>query len=203
MELVLKNIESQSPFRINPHRRVCQDEFYDLCVANPDVRMELTAKGVIVVVPPTGGETAYRNSELTAQLANWARRDKRGRAFDSNAEYLLPDGSALSPDASWVDRERLATLTREQKRKFPPVVPDFIVELVSPSDRLATVRKKMEAWIGNGVKLGWLLDPDRRTAHIYRPSREPEKLIEPSALEGEGPVAGFVLDLTDIWNPDI
>ena len=203
MELVLKNIESQSPFRINPHRRVCHDEFYDLCVANPDVRMELTAKGEIVVVPPTGGETAYRNSELTTQLVNWARRDKRGRTFDSNAEYLLPDGSALSPDASWIDRERLASLTREQKRKFPPLVPDFIVELVSPSDRLSAVRKKMEAWIANGVKLGWLLDPDRRTPYIYRPRREGEKLIAPSLLKGEGPVSGFELDLAEIWDPDI
>src|SRR5579872_5258018 len=150
MELVLKNIESQSPFRINPHRRVCQEEFYDLCVANPNVRMELTAGGRIVVMPPTGGETSNRNNELARQLGNWSRRDGRGRAFDSNAEYLLPDGSALSPDASWVDRERLASLTREQKRKFPPVVPDFIVELVSPSDRLSAVRKKMESWIVNG-----------------------------------------------------
>ncbi len=203
MELVLKNIEFQSPFRIHPHRRICQDEFYDLCVANPDVRMELTAGGRIVVMPPTGGETSYRNSDLNAQLHNWARRDKRGRAFDSNAEYLLPDGSALSPDASWIDRERLASLTREQKRKFPPVVPDFVVELVSPSDRLSAVRKKMEAWIANGVKLGWLLDADRPTAYIYRPRREPEKLVAPASLKGEGPVSGFVLDLAEIWNPDI
>jgi len=203
MELVLKNIEIQSPFRIDPHRRICQDEFYDLCVANPDLRMELTASGEIVVMPPTGGETSYRNSYLTTQLTNWARRDKRGRAFDSNAEYLLPDGSAFSPDASWVDRERLALLSREQKRKFPPVVPDFVVELVSPSDRLSDVRRKMEAWIANGVKLGWLLDPDRRTSYIYRPRREPEKLVAPSTLKGEGPVAGFVLELAEIWDPDI
>jgi Uma2 family endonuclease len=203
MELVLKDIEFQSPIRIEPHRRIAQDEFYNLCVANPDLRMELTAQGEIVVMPPTGGETSCRNSELTTQLTIWARRDKRGRAFDSNAEYLLPDGSALSPDASWVERESLARLTREQKRKFLPVVPDFVVELVSPSDRLPVVRKKMEAWIANGVKLGWLLDPDRRSAYVYRPRRQPEKLVAPAALKGEGPVAGFVLDLDEIWNPDI
>ncbi len=119
MELVLKNIEFQSPFRIHPHRRICQDEFYDLCVANPDVRMELTAGGRIVVMPPTGGETSYRNSDLNAQLHNWARRDKRGRAFDSNAEYLLPDGSALSPDASWIDRERLASFDSRAEAQIP------------------------------------------------------------------------------------
>lgn len=203
MELVLKDIGFQSPIRIEPHRRIAQDEFYDLCVANPDLRMELTAEGEIVVMPPTGGETSYRNSELSGQLRDWARRDKRGRAFDSNAEYLLPDGSALSPDASWIERESLARLTREQKRKFLPVVPDFVVELLSPSDRLPVVRKKMEAWIANGVKLGWLLDPDRRTAYVYRPRRQPEKLIAPPTLKGEGPVAGFVLNLDEIWNPDI
>ena len=203
MELVLKDIEFQSPIHIEPHRRIAQDEFYELCLANPDLRMELTAQGEIVVMPPTGGETSYRNSELSGQLRDWSRRDGRGRAFDSNAEYMLPDGSALSPDASWVSRERLALLTREQKRKFPPVVPEFVVELVSPSDRLSPVRKKMEAWIANGVKLGWVLDPDRRTAYIYRPRREPEKLIAPASLKGEGPVSGFVLDLAEIWNPDI
>lgn len=203
MELTLKNIEAQSPFRIDPHRRICQDEFYDLCVANPDLRMELTANGKIIVIPPTGGETSYRNSDLTAQLHNWARRDKRGCAFDSNAEYLLPDGSALSPDASWVKRETLASLTREQKRKFPPVAPDFVIELVSPSDRLSVARKKMQAWISNGVKLGWLLDPDRRTVYIYRPRHEPEKLVAPPVLKGEAPVTGFILDLAEIWHPDI
>src|SRR5579862_2207011 len=145
MELVLKDIEFQSPIRIEPHRPIAQDEFYGLCVSNPDLRMELTAEGEIVIMPPTGGETSYRNHELARQLGNWSRRDGRGRAFDSNAEYMLPDGSALSPDASWVDRERLARLTREQKRKFPPVVPDFVVELLSPSDRLSTMRKKMDA----------------------------------------------------------
>jgi Uma2 family endonuclease len=116
---------------------------------------------------------------------------------------MLPDGSALSPDASWVNRERLAALTREQKRKFPPIAPDFLIELTSPTDRLPQLRKKMETWIANGVKLAWLLDADRRTAYIYRPRREPEKLIEPRELKGDGPVAGFVLELAEIWDPDL
>ena len=203
MQVVLNDIETRTPIVIQPERRMTPDQFYDFCAANPDLRIELTAEGEIVIIPLTGAETGYRNSELTAQLRNWSRRDGRGRAFDSNTEYLLPDGSALCPDASWIERSRLAGLTREQKRKFTPLVPDFIIELTSPSDRLPRVRKKMEAWISNGVKLAWLLDADHRTAYVYRPRRGPEKLLAPGELKGEGPVAGFVLDLAEIWNPDI
>ena len=203
MQVVVHGIDETAPVHIRHRRPLTQDEYYEFCASNPDLRAELTAEGEIVIMPPTGGETSLRNNELARQLGNWARRDGRGRAFDSNIEYLLPDGSALSPDASWVDRQRLAPLTREQKRKFPPLAPDFVVELTSPSDRLPRVRKKMESWIANGVKLAWLIDADRRTAYIYRPRREPEKLNAPPKLKGEGPVAGFVLDLAEIWDPDL
>jgi Uma2 family endonuclease len=203
MQVVLRDVKARSRIRIDGDKRMSPEKFYDYCAANPDLRAELTAEGEIVIMPPTGAETGYRNSELTAQLRNWSRRDGRGRAFDSNVEYLLPNGSAMSPDASWVERARLSRLTREQKRKFPPLVPDFVVELTSHSDRLPRVRKKMESWIANGVKLAWLIDADRRTAYIYRPRREPEKLVAPAKLKGEGPVAGFVLDLAEIWDPDI
>ena len=203
MQVVVRGIDETAPVHIRHRRPLTQDEYYEFCASNPDLRAELTAEGEIVIMPPTGGETSLRNNELARQLGNWARRDGRGRAFDSNIEYMLPDGSALSPDASWVDRERWASLTREQKRKFPPLVPDFVVELTSPSDRLPRVRKKMESWIANGVKLAWLIDADRRTAYIYRPRREPEKLNAPPKLKGESPVAGFVLDLAEIWDPDL
>ena len=203
MQVVVHGIDETAPVHIRHRRPLTQDEYYEFCASNPDLRAELTAEGEIVIMPPTGGETSLRNNELTRQLGNWARRDGRGRAFDSNIEYMLPDGSALSPDASWVDRQRLAPLTREQKRKFPPLAPDFLIELSSPSDRLPRVRKKMEAWIANGVKLAWLLDADRRTAYIYRPRRDPEKLNAPPKLKGDGPVAGFVLDLAEIWDPDL
>jgi Uma2 family endonuclease len=203
MQLVLHNVKARSRIRIEGDKRMNPEEFYGFCVANPDLRIELTAEGEIVIMPPTGAETGHRNNELARQLGNWSRQDGRGRAFDSNTEFLLPDGSAMSPDASWVERTRLARLTREQKRKFPPLVPDFVVELTSPSDRLPRVRKKMESWIANSVKLAWLIDADRRTAYIYRPGREPEKLNAPPKLKGEGPVAGFVLDLAEIWDPDL
>jgi Uma2 family endonuclease len=203
MQVVLNDIETRSPIRIQPERRMTADEFYDFCTVNPNLRIELTAQGEIIITSPAGAETACRNNEIARQLGNWARRDGRGRAFDSNAECFLSDGSALSPDASWVESARLARLTREQKRKFPPLVPDFVIELSSPTDRLPRLRKKMEAWTANGVKLGWLIDADRRTAYVYRPRRDPERLVGPNQLKGEGPVAGFVLELAEIWDPDI
>jgi Uma2 family endonuclease len=167
------------------------------------LRIERTAEGEIVIMAPTGGETGYRNYELTAQLRNWAKRDGRGRGFDSNVEFILPNGAALSPDAAWVECSRLAALTREQKRKFPPLCPDFVVELTSPSDRLPKLKAKMQEWMENGARLGWLLDADNRTAYVYRPGQQPERLIAPDRMVGEGPVEGFILDLTEIWDPDI
>jgi len=203
MQVVLNDIESNSRVVIERERPITDEEFYDFCQANPGLRIERTAEGEIIVMSPTGGETSNRNSELGRQLGNWARRDGRGKTFDSNAEFILPNGAALSPDASWVERTRLAGLTREQKRKFPPLCPDFVVELTSPTDRLGKVQVKMREWMANGAQLGWLLDADKGTAYVYRPGREPERLAAPERLEGEGPVAGFVLDLKEIWDPDL
>jgi len=203
MQVVLNDIESISRVVIEPERPLTDQELYDFCQANPGLRVERTAAGEIVVMSPPGGETSCRNAELTAQLQFWSKRDGSGRAFDSNAEFILPNGAALSPDASWVERTRLAGLTREQKRKFPPLCPDFVVELTSPTDRLPKVQAKMREWMANGAQLGWLLDADKGTAYIYRPGREPQGLMSPERLEGEGPVAGFVLDLKEIWDPDL
>ena len=203
MQVVLNHIELQARILVEPGYRMTEDEYYDFCQANADLRIERTAEGEIVIMAPTGGETGYRNHDLTVQLGIWARQDRRGRAFDSNTEFILPNQAARSPDASWVERSRLAALTREQKRKFVPLCPDFVVELTSPSDRLAQVQAKMREWIENGARLGWLLDADNRTAYVYRPGREPEKLLGPTEIAGEGPVAGFVLDLKEIWDPDL
>jgi Uma2 family endonuclease len=203
MQMVLNDIETDSPIRIQPARRMSEEEYYRFCAANPDLRIERTAEGEIEIMPPTGFETSDRNAGLTAQLYNWARRDGRGRALDSNVEYILPSGAARSPDASWVPRSRLAKLTAEQKKKFPPLCPDFVVELRSPSDRLAQVQAKMREWIANGAKLGWLIDPATRSVYIYRPGRTTERLVDPRSVEGDGPVEGFVLEMADIWNPDL
>ncbi|MDQ6700542.1 MAG: Uma2 family endonuclease [Acidobacteriota bacterium] len=199
MQVVLKNIESQSTIRIQPERRMTDDEYYNFCCANSDLRIERTAEGEIVIMPPTGGETGYRNSDLTGQLRDWARRDGRGRAFDSNTEFFLPNGAARAPDASWVLRSRLEAFTKQQKRKFLPLCPDFVVELTSPSDRLSQVRAKMREWIDNGAQLGWLLDADKRTAYIFKPGQDPVRIVNASELIGEDPVAGFRLELHDIW----
>jgi Uma2 family endonuclease len=198
MQLILNDVESQAPVIVHPPP-MTDDEFFDFCQLYPDFRIERTAEGEVLIMPPTGLETGARNNEISRQLGNWAIDDGRGKAFDSNTEYLLASGAAFSPDASWIDNSRLARLTRDEKRKFPHICPDFVVELTSPSDRLKRVQKKMCEWIENGVQLGWLLDADKRNAYIYRPAREPQVLVEPLRLQGEGPVAGFVLELESIW----
>jgi Uma2 family endonuclease len=198
MQLVLDDAELHAPIVLHPPA-MDDDEYFAFCQRYPDFRIERTARGEIVIMPPTGVETAYRNNDLARQLGNWAKADKRGVALDSNAEFILPNGAALSPDASWVLKSRLDRFTKKQRQKLLPISPDFVVELTSSSDRLKQVKAKMREWIENGVQLGWLLDADRKTAYIYRPAREPEELVGPGELNGEGPVAGFVLHLKDIW----
>ena len=199
LQIVLNDLEAQVPLHLRPVRRMSDEELFDFCMVNQGLRVERTAEGEILIMAPTGLETANRNMDLSAQLQRWAKRDGRGKAFDSNAEFILPDGAALSPDASWVHNSRLNVLTKEQKRKFPPLCPDFIVELTSPTDRLPQVNKKMAEWMKNSAQLGWLIDADKRTVYIFRPNQEPEQLIAPSSITGEGPVAGFQLELDDIF----
>jgi Uma2 family endonuclease len=175
------------------------DEYFRFCAANRDLRIERTAGGEVLIAPPVGGESSFRNCELTGQLRNWARQDGRGRAFDSSVEYLLASGAAYSPDASWILRSRLDKLSKDEKRKFLRICPDFVVELKSPSDRLSKLKDKMCEWIENGAQLGWLLDPDHRTVYVYRRGRELEQLVDPERVTGENPVDGFVLELVDIW----
>lgn len=199
MELLLTDVEARGRLRIDQECPMSDDEYFEFCSRNSDLRIERTAKGEIVIMPPTGFETGFRNNHVARQLGNWALEDGRGHAFDSSTEYLLPDGSALSPDASWVSDAVVRRLTKQQRRKFAPLCPEFVVELTSPSDRLGTVKVKMRAWMNNGVKLGWLIDPDRQTVYIYRGSDEPEKRTGIDSIDGEGPVAGFRLDLREIW----
>jgi Uma2 family endonuclease len=189
----------EAELRISVDRLIDDDEFFALCAENRKLRIEREPNGDITIMPPAGGETSYRNSGLTAQLDNWAEQDGRGRAFDSNSEFFLPNGAARGPDAAWVRKDRLAQLTREQKRKFLYLCPDFVVELVSPSDRLSKAQAKMAEWIENGALLGWLIDADARTVYVYRPGKEPERLIDVDHIDGEGPVQGFRLALGRIW----
>jgi Uma2 family endonuclease len=191
--------ELARPVAIQWEPRMTDDEYFQFCANNSELRVERTPQGDIVIMPPAGFESGHRNSELIRQLGNWAINDGRGLACDSNTEYLLPSGAAYAPDASWVLQSRLDKFTRDEKRKFPRLCPDFVIELMSPSDRLPKAKGKMREWMENGAQLGWLLDPDHRTVYVYRPDREPERLVNPERLAGEGPVAGFVLTLAGIW----
>jgi Uma2 family endonuclease len=189
MQMLLDDVALDLPMVIQWEHQMTDDEYFQFCQINQDLRIERTAQGDILIMPPAGGESSFRNNELSAELRDWARKDGRGRAFDSSVEYILPNGAAYSPDASWVLRSRLTTLTKEQKRKFLPLCPDFVVELMSPSDRLAKAQTKMQEWIANGVQLGWLLDPDHRTVYIYRPGDEPEEPVLSSNWPTSGPVS--------------
>ena len=184
VQIVLNEIETQTPLLLRPNQSMTDDQLFEFCGANPGLRIERTAKGEIRIMAPTGGETAHRNMEISAQLQQWTKRDGRGKAFDLNAEFILPDGAALSPDASWVLASRLNDLTKEQKRKFLPLCPDFVIELTSPTDRLPQVKEKIREWLANGAQLGWLIDADNRTVYIFRPDREPEQIVAAASIRG-------------------
>lgn len=180
-----------------------EDTFYELCRQNPDLRLERTAKGEVIVMPPTGGETGNRNHSINGQFYNWTKKDTSGSAFDSSTGFKLPNGADRSPDASWVSKTRLAQLTWEQKKRFLPLCPDFAIELRSPSDDLDTIKDKMDEYIANGLKLGWLIDPEERAVYIYRPNAAVQKLQNINEVSADPELPGFVLDLTEVWNPQL
>jgi Uma2 family endonuclease len=175
------------------------EQFYKLCRNNPDIKFERNAQGELIIMPPTGGETGRRNTNLIIDVGTWNRQTQLGQVFDSSTCFKLPNGADRSPDVSWIRQDRWDTLTPEQKEKFPPICPDFVIELMSPSDILKTVQAKMQEYIDNGVKLGWLLNRKERKVEIYRIGRDVETLQSPTSLSGEAILPGFVLDLGSIW----
>jgi Uma2 family endonuclease len=175
--------------------------FLDLCRANPDYRIELNAAGEIEIMPPTGGRIGYKNSRLNAMLVTWADDDGGGVVFDSSSGFRLPDGATRSPDAAWVRRERLAALATAEKDGFLPLAPDFVVELRSTSDTLKAVQAKMEEYRSNGVRLGWLIDPDSRRVYVYRPGMETQELVGLDRISGAPELSGLELDLGRLWEP--
>jgi Uma2 family endonuclease len=178
---------------------VSPEGFWRLCVANPELRLERTARGAIEAMPPTSGGTGIRNADLTSQLVVWSKADGTGRAFDSSTAFTLPNGAVRSPDASWIRNERWDALTTEQKEiGFASICPDFVVELRSRTDRKKKLRMKMREYIAQGARLGWLLDPLQRTVEIYRPGRPVERPSKPTTLSGEDVLPGFVLELKGI-----
>jgi Uma2 family endonuclease len=179
---------------------VMSDEAYaSFCDSNPELRIERTAKGEIVIVPPAGGESDYRSLEIAGELRAWAKKDGRGVAFGASVAFLLPDGAALSPDAAWVSNERLGRLSKEQRRKFLRLVPDFVAEVMSPTDRLPGAQAKMRAWLENGVSLGWLIDGDTQMLYVFRPGREMETKRGVTTFAAGAPLNGFVIDFGEIW----
>ena len=185
--------------RLPPVIDMTDDQFFEFCQINRELRIERTAKGELIIMPPTGWETGQRNSELNAVLRNWAKQDGSGIISDSSTGFILPNGATRSPDAAWVKRSRLAALTPEQRKKFLPLCPDFVVELRSASDSVRDLQDKMQEYIDNGAQLGWLIDPENQRVYIYRPQHPVECLENPSTLSGDPVLPGLVLELKEIW----
>ena len=184
---------------LQPVVRLDDDQFYDLCRLNRELRIERAPGGSLSIMPPAGGETSRRNAEIARQLGNWARRTRTGTGFDSSCGFILPNGAIRSPDASWVRRERLAALTARQRSRFLPLCPDFVVELRSPSDSLPVLQDKLREYVDNGAMLGWLIDPLRREVFVYRRNAPAECLRAPAHLSAEPLLAGFRLELQEVW----
>lgn len=177
------------------------DQFVQFCADNDDLRIELTAKRELIVMPPTNLETGSENLSLSAQLYNWTRQDGSGIGFDSSSMFTLPNGAVRSLDASWMLRERWVALPLEERRRFSHIVPDFVAELRSPSDRLSYVQLKMEEYMENGARLGWLIDPFQRRVYVHRPGQPVEVLENPARVSGEDVLPGFELNPQEIWEP--
>jgi Uma2 family endonuclease len=181
------------------------EQFYHLCMANEEWRMELTAEGDLMIMPPTGGESGIRNSDLNLQVGWWNRQTRLGFVFDSSTIFQLPNGAKRSPDVSLVIRERWEALSPEDRRRFPPLCPDFVIELRSETDSLPKLQSKMLDYLVNGLRLGWLIDPQTPLVEIYRPNQDVETLTfsaeqAPPSLSGESVLPGFILDLAPIFN---
>jgi Uma2 family endonuclease len=174
-------------------------QFYEFCLANRDLRIERTAKGEVIIMPPAFSDTGNRNMKISQQVANWAEQDGTGEVFDSSAGFTLPNGATRSPDASWIRSERWNALSDEQKASFAPICPDFVIELRSSSDTLSGLQAKMQEYIENGAVLGFLIDRKNTTVHVYRLGQPPEILEQPEMVSGDPELPGFVLRMAKIW----
>ena len=183
--------------------KVTPEQFDQLAISNTDVRIELTSQGELIVMPPTGGTSGRKNFELSGQLRNWVKQNGIGIGF-AQTGFVLPSAARRLPDAAWITKERWSALTPQQQDGFPPIAPDFVIELVSPSDlknqRYEDLQQKMAEYLDNGVRLGWLIDPKTQTVEIYRLGQAVEILHNPKTLSGEEVLPGFILELEPIWN---
>ncbi|MEO6329562.1 MAG: Uma2 family endonuclease [Ginsengibacter sp.] len=179
-------------------KNMTDDEFFDFCVQNKNVKIERDENHQILIMAPAGNLASSQNLEIAAQLFLWNKKIKKGIAFDSSAGFYLPDGSMLNPDAAWINKQAWDGIKTEEKKKFAYIAPDFIIELMSPSDRLSQAKLKMDKWIKNGVKLGWLIDPNSEQTFIYRADGTVDKISFDKKLSGENVLPGFELDLSII-----
>ncbi|MEH2312883.1 MAG: Uma2 family endonuclease [Nostoc sp.] len=200
MTTLLIQIES-TPLTVNFPSLVqmTNEQFYEFCQANGDLRIERTANGEVIIMPPAFSDTGNRNFNIAAQLGYWTEQDGTGIGFDSSTGFTLPNGAMRSPDASWIELERWNALTDAQKASFAPIFPSFVIELRSSSDRLIKLQDKMQEYIDNGVSLGWLIDRQNRKVYIYRTNRELEILENPEAVNGNPELPGFILRMAKIW----
>ncbi|NLX95059.1 MAG: Uma2 family endonuclease [Rhodopirellula sp.] len=172
-----------------------EEEFFEFCQLNRDLHIERTSKGEIFVMPPSGGESGRWELGVGASLFQWAERDGTGVAFSSSTGFLLPNGAERSPDLAWVRRDRWEALTQDQRERFPPLCPDFVVEIRSRTDRLPPLQEKMREYIANGAQLGWLIDPAKAMVYVYRPGAPVERLDNPDSISGDPILPGFILNL--------
>ncbi len=204
MSTVLDAVENPPMvLHLRPVLEMTDDDFYEFCRLNRDLRIERNAEGEIIVMAPAGSESSSRNGHLSMQLFAWAKADGTGVAFDSSGGFVLANRATRGPDAAWVLRSRLREISAERKKKFLPLCPDFVVELISPSDRLRLVQQKMQEYMANGARLGWLIDPEPRQVYIYRPGHSVQQLDKPDTIDAGPDLPGFVLELPDIWDPGL
>jgi Uma2 family endonuclease len=178
---------------------ITNEDFTRLCTLNPELRLETNSNGELVIMSPTGSDTGRRNSDLNYQFQAWNRKYKLGVVFDSSTGFTLPNGANRSPDVSWIAIERWNTLTKEEKKGFAPIAPDFVLELISPNDNLPTIREKMQEYISNGVRLGWLIDPERQQVEVYRSGQKKEVLDNLTQLADRDVLPELILELEAIW----
>ena len=188
--------------KFKPLAYMDDERFARFCALNDDLRIERTAEGEVILMPPTHGDTGHRNADLNADLTIWARGNGSGRYYDSSTGFKLSNGALRSPDASWISNSRLEVLTSEQRSGFFDICPDFVIELRSSSDSLSMLQDKMQEYMDNGGRLGWLIDPmsSPKRVHIYRPQTEVRILDEPDEISGDPELPGFTLNLRRIWD---
>jgi Uma2 family endonuclease len=196
---VTLNAMTAYTINLNPVLDLTDEKFYQLCRSNPELKFERSPQRELIVMPPTGGETGNRNFNIGLDIGIWNRQTQLGICFDSSTCFKLPGGGDRSPDLAWIRQDRWDRLTPEQQAKFPPIAPDFVLELTSPTDNLKETQAKMQEYMASGVKLGWLIHRKTRSVEIYRLGKVVEILDSPVTLSGENILPGFILDLKVVW----